>query len=294
MAFDLDDDELRATREMHKLSDKNVASEEEKLMKSLEYELDRIIEKSSKVETAAEIAYLRQQIILMFLKLLKEREQDKKRIQELEEERQIVGMPVRNKRSGKIGVILHKWESGSIAVLEKISPRVINTHENMSTLEVITDKVIQEQTIDNVEGGDKNVASIDDDINKLNKFCEYEDTVVLCEEALYEIQEAIERILSEREQDKKKIKELEEKNKILNCQNKQVENYAEELKKYNKTVSDRIVEYKKNSIPVQKVKDELETLRKMLKATMSGKLQEYTVEEIIIKINTLEELLEGE
>ena len=56
---------------------------------------------------------------------------------------------------------------------------------------------------------DKNVARIDDDINKLNKFCEYEDAVVLCEEALYEIQEAIERILSEREQDKKKIKELE-------------------------------------------------------------------------------------
>lgn len=93
---------------------------------------------------------------------------------------------------------------------------------------------------------------------------------------------------------KKKIKELEEKNKILNCQNKQVENYAEELKKYNKTVSDRIVEYKKNSIPVQKVEDELEALRKKLKATMSGKLQEYTAEEIIIKINTLEELLEEE
>ena len=66
-------------------SDKNVVSEEEKLMKSLEYELDRIIEKSSKVETAAEIAYLRQPIILMFLKLLKEREQDKKKIKELEE-----------------------------------------------------------------------------------------------------------------------------------------------------------------------------------------------------------------
>ena len=29
MAFDLDEDELRATREMHKLSDKNVASEED-------------------------------------------------------------------------------------------------------------------------------------------------------------------------------------------------------------------------------------------------------------------------
>ena len=51
---------------------------------------------------------------------------------------------------------------------------------------------------------------------------------------------------------------------------------------------------KQNYIPKRKVEDELEALRKMLKATMSGKLQEYTVEEIIIKINTLEELLEGE
>ena len=58
---------------------------------------------------------------------------------------------------------------------------------------------------------DKNVAKIDDDINKLNKFCEYEDTVVLCEEALYEIQEAIERILSERDLNKKKTQELEKK-----------------------------------------------------------------------------------
>ena len=78
---------------------------------------------------------------------------------------------------------------------------------------------------------DKNVAKIDDDINKLNKFCEYEDTVVLCEEALYEIQEAIERILSEREQDKARIKELEE------------ENYVQK------------VALLENSIPKQKVKE---------------------------------------
>ena len=43
----------------------------------------------------------------------------------------------------------------------------------------------------------------------------------------------------------------------------------------------------------QKVKDEIETLRKMLKATTEGKLQEYTPGEIILKINTLEELLGG-
>lgn len=38
------------------------------------------------------------QYIIAIQNLLSEREQDKKRIQELEEERQIVGMPVRNKR----------------------------------------------------------------------------------------------------------------------------------------------------------------------------------------------------
>ena len=42
----------------------------------------------------------------------------------------------------------------------------------------------------------------------------------------------------------------------------------------------------------QKIKDEIEKLRRMLKATMKGIIQEYTVEEIIIKRNTLEELLQ--
>lgn len=90
---------------------------------------------------------------------------------------------------------------------------------------------------------DKNVAKIDDDINKLNKFCEYEDTVVLCEEALYEIQEAIERILSEREQDKKKIKELEGETLLISPY------YV-----------------KQNYIPKRKVEDELEALRKKVKS----------------------------
>ena len=64
------------------------------------------------------------------------------------------------------------------------------------------------------------MSNIEDDIKKLNKFNEYENAVVLSEEALYEIQEAIEHILSEREQDKARIKELEEElysaNKIIN------------------------------------------------------------------------------
>ena len=78
--------------------------------------------------------------------ILSEREQDKARIKELEEERQLVGMPVKNKRSGKIGIVLHQWESGSIAVLENISPRIINTHDSWNTLEIINDEIKQIKT----------------------------------------------------------------------------------------------------------------------------------------------------
>ena len=69
-----------------------------------------------------------------------------KEYKELEEERQIVGMPVRNKRDGRIGIVLHQWKSGSVAVLESINPRVINTHDSWNTLEIVTDEVKQTQT----------------------------------------------------------------------------------------------------------------------------------------------------
>ena len=88
------------------------------------------------------------------------------------------------------------------------------------------------------------------------------------------IAEVIERVLAERKQDKARIKELEEA--LLKVKDK------------NTTLFITC----RNSIPKQKVKDEIETLRKMLKATMEGKLQKYTPNEIIIKTNTLEELLE--
>lgn len=70
-------------------------------------------------------------------KLQKENEKFKK-------ERQIVGIPVRNKRDGRIGIVLHQWESGSVAVLESINPRVINTHDSWNTLEIVTDEVKQD------------------------------------------------------------------------------------------------------------------------------------------------------
>ena len=53
---------------------------------------------------------------------------------------------------------------------------------------------------------DENVAN---DIKILKKFCEYEEAVVLTDNALEEVQDAMQNILAEREQDKKRIQELE-------------------------------------------------------------------------------------
>lgn len=88
---------------------------------------------------------------------------------------------------------------------------------------------------------------------------------------------AIEHVLAEREEDKKRIEELE----VL----------EDDLKNKRIAYVDT-PEFEENYIPKQKVKEEIEALRKMFKATMEGKLQEYTPGEIIIKRNTLKELLE--
>ena len=93
-----------------------------------------------------------------------------KAYKELEEERQIVGMPVRNKRDGRIGIVLHQWKSGSVAVLESINPRVINTHDSWNTLEIVTDEVKQTQTkCETIP-----VSLVEEKIEELNKA--YEDS----------------------------------------------------------------------------------------------------------------------
>lgn len=50
-----------------------------------------------------------------------------------------IGSKVKNKNSGKIGVVLRITDSGSVQVLESINPYVINTHDNWNTLEIIND-----------------------------------------------------------------------------------------------------------------------------------------------------------
>lgn len=71
-----------------------------------------------------------------------------------------------------------------------------------------------------------------------------------------------------------RIKELEEENKHL------------------KYLYDDCCKCLLDTIEKQKVKNKIKELENMLKKSMEGKLQEYTVEEIIIKINMLNELLE--
>lgn len=79
-------------------------------------------------------------------RILKDYKRVLKENEELKEEREIVGIPVRNKRDGKIGIVLHQWKNGSVVVLESINPRVINTHDSWNTLEIVTDEVKQTQT----------------------------------------------------------------------------------------------------------------------------------------------------
>ena len=71
---------------------------------------------------------------------------------------------------------------------------------------------------------------IEEAIKKLNKFNEYENAVVLTEEALYEIQEAIETILKElensipKEKVEKYLKEEQERFEVYKKESKANEN----------------------------------------------------------------------
>lgn len=48
-----------------------------------------------------------------------------------------------------------------------------------------------------------------------------------------------------------------------------------------------------NSIPIKKINDQIEKYEHMLALTTHGEIQKYTPGEIILKIDTLKEILEG-
>ena len=83
------------------------------------------------------------------------------------------------------------------------------------------------------------MSNIEEDIKRLKAFNPGD-------EYTEKIKTAIQNILAEREQDKKRIKELEEENRIFKDSNVLVNRYFK---------------LKDNSIPVQKVKDKIEKLK---------------------------------
>lgn len=52
-----------------------------------------------------------------------------------------IGSIVKNINSGKVGIVIRIFESGSITVLEKISPFVYCTHCNDKTLEYLNEDI---------------------------------------------------------------------------------------------------------------------------------------------------------
>lgn len=119
--------------------------------------IEKFVEKCNKFDESVEIKGIsvgeEYRILETVCKVLDLAEKLQKENEKFKKERQIVGIPVRNKRDGRIGIVLHQWESGSVAVLESINPRVINTHDSWNTLEIVTDEVKQ-------DGNDTNVGSI--------------------------------------------------------------------------------------------------------------------------------------
>lgn len=109
------------------------------------------------------------------------------------------------------------------------------------------------------------MSNIEEDINILKnaikcnekQFEEIGTHIILQEDE----QEAIEHILTERKQDKKRIKELEEKNKTL-------KNFTESI--FNGDVT-------KDFIPVQKVKDKIKELKERIKKSKKHKEDKLVV-----------------
>ena len=151
--------------------------------------------------------------------------------------------------------------------IERVKEYLKNFEGDKKDFEAILD-VLNEYTESKsdkeIETSDKNVAN---DIKILKKFCEYEEAVVLTDNALEEVQDAINNILAEREQDKKKIQELEADLYSANC-----------------TISDYV-----DSIPKQKVKDKIEEYDKKMTEDAGNSL--WVVTDRIV-MNVLNELLE--
>ena len=123
---------------------------------------------------------------------------------------------------------------------------------------------------------DKNVANIEEDVKILEEFAEICKAGLACYDQTRE-GKALEHILAEREQDKKRIKELEEESRKKSIE---LICYQEELK---------------NSIPTQVVIAKIEQLKndydKKYDVFMGYKVESREQQDILKQIGILQELL---
>lgn len=130
------------------------------------------------------------------------------------------------------------------------------------------------------------MSNIEEDIKRLKAFNPGD-------EYTEKIKTAIQNILAEREQDKKRIKELEEENATLRKAN----NIAKELTKgikiedITQVINKSYEEFMRQFIPVQKVKDKIEELKKHYNT--DNNIRIYTLKDSYeLQATVLEELLE--
>ena len=123
------------------------------------------------------------------------------------------------------------------------------------------------------------MSNIEDDVNNLGAFCLANIIGIISQEEFEDVKKSIKNILSEREQDKARIKELEAKL---------------EFKKYGDLDEIEFEEYMSHFIPKQKVKDVLQNNRNEIFSFTyvdDEQFKPYTMQ--IDRINKIEkELLE--
>ena len=167
-----------------------------------------------------------------------------------------------------------------------------NCYLSAKELQAINKKVEELRMDMSNKTSDKNVANIEE---LIQEYKTYNDLDGIQDLSIYV--NALEHILAEREQDKKRIQELEEKmnadNMLIIYELKQKDKRIQELEEENKR-KDMFVEMAKevieNSILKQTIIDKVKENKQILDRTNDGNLRER----LYIENDILQELLEGE
>ena len=142
---------------------------------------------------------------------------------------------------------------------------------------------------------DKNVAN---DIKILKKFCEYEEAVVLTDNALEEVQDAMQNILAEREQMLKAINTVEkEKGDWIKAYQEEKDSQFDLLKRIKELEEENLIQRKQimnifdnDYIPTQVVIDKIKEIKRLRDKCITTEGYNIANGEVVV----LQELLEGE